>query len=123
MSAALGIIHNPHSNTQKFFGGGRVENSAKNVANDENVHTDDILSIKYNKNTNQCVTGQVGSAPVAFVWSAGNCSKQSRMKLPKGSRGITAVAISTDGKRVACVDLNDQHRVYCFDADSGSLLF
>jgi hypothetical protein len=45
MTAALGVILDINSNTQKFFGGGQVENTAKNVANDENAHTDDILSI------------------------------------------------------------------------------
>jgi microtubule-associated protein-like 6 len=45
MTAALGVILDVPSNTQKFFGGGQVENTAKNVANDENAHTDDILAI------------------------------------------------------------------------------
>ena len=35
MTAALGVILDTASNTQKFFGGGMVENTAKNVANDE----------------------------------------------------------------------------------------
>lgn len=35
MTAALGIILDQSSNTQKFFGGGQVANTAKNVANDE----------------------------------------------------------------------------------------
>ena len=45
MTAALGIILDQSSNTQKFFGGGQVANTAKNVANDELSHTDDITSI------------------------------------------------------------------------------
>jgi WD40 repeat protein len=31
--------------------------------------------------------------------------------------------MSNDGKLVACVDLNDDHNVYVFDVDSGSLKF
>lgn len=46
MTAALGVILDASSNTQKFFGGGEVENTAKNVANDENHHTDDIMCVK-----------------------------------------------------------------------------
>ena len=34
MTAALGVILDPQSNTQKFFGGGEVDSTAKNVAND-----------------------------------------------------------------------------------------
>jgi len=45
MTAALGIILDQSSNTQKFFGGGQVDNTAKNVANDENAHTDDITAL------------------------------------------------------------------------------
>lgn len=34
MTAALGVVLDVGSNTQKFFGGGEVDNTAKNVAND-----------------------------------------------------------------------------------------
>lgn len=34
MTAALGVVLDIGSNTQKFFGGGEVNNTAKNVAND-----------------------------------------------------------------------------------------
>jgi len=34
MTAALGVILEPKSNTQKFFGGGMVDNIAKNVSDD-----------------------------------------------------------------------------------------
>jgi hypothetical protein len=39
----------------------------------------------------------------------------------KGARGINAIAMSNDNKYVACVDLNDDHNVYVFDVESGSL--
>ena len=35
MTAALGIILDINSNTQKFFGGGQVANTSKNVAKDD----------------------------------------------------------------------------------------
>lgn len=34
MTAALGVILDPESNTQQFFGGGEVENTSKQTAND-----------------------------------------------------------------------------------------
>ena len=70
MTAALGIVLDASSNTQKFFGGGRVENQAKNVSNDENAHTDDITALTMSNDRNWAATGQVGSAPAAFVWNA-----------------------------------------------------
>jgi len=81
MTAALGIILDQSSNTQKFFGGGQVENTAKNVANDENAHTDDITSITISSDRNWAASGQVGSAPAAFVWNARTGEKKQRYKL------------------------------------------
>jgi hypothetical protein len=45
MTAALGVILEPNSNTQKYFGGGMVDMRAKNVSDDTLCHTDDITSI------------------------------------------------------------------------------
>lgn len=70
MTAALGVILNPTSNTQSFFGGGMVENTAKNVANDEKCHTDDITAITMSDDRKWAVSGQVGASPVVFLWNA-----------------------------------------------------
>ena len=70
MTAALGVILNRQSNTQKFFGGGEVANTAKNVANDENHHTDDIMCLKVCPQRATAVSGQVGSKPTIFSWDA-----------------------------------------------------
>jgi hypothetical protein len=45
MTAALGVILDQGSNTQRFFGGGQVDTRAKNVSNDNDHHTDDITAI------------------------------------------------------------------------------
>lgn len=57
MTAALGVILDVPSNTQKFFGGGKVENTAKNVANDEQAHTDDITSITISSDRQHAASG------------------------------------------------------------------
>jgi hypothetical protein len=57
MTAALGVILDTGSNTQKFFGGGVVDNTAKNVANDENAHTDDITSLSISEDRTIAVSG------------------------------------------------------------------
>jgi WD40 repeat protein len=120
MTAALGVILDQKSNTQKFFGGGQVANKAKNVSDDTLCHTDDITSISISADRTRAVSGQVGSAPAAFLWDAVTGQKVQRFKLAKGARGVDSIAISNDGSRVVCVDRSDSHNVYVFDAASGS---
>jgi WD40 repeat protein len=122
MTAALGIILDIPSNTQKFFGGGQVANTAKNVANDEGGHTDDITAIAISSDRKWAASGQVGAAPAAFVWNAYTGEKKQRFKLKKGARGINAIAISNDNKYVAMVDLSETHDVYVYDIESGALV-
>lgn len=98
-----------------------VENTAKNVANDENAHTDDITALSMSTDRNWAVTGQVGSAPSAFIWNSKTGEKRQRFKLQKGARGVAAVALSNDSKYAALVDIHDDHNVYVFEVDSGAL--
>ena len=107
MTAALGVILDQGSNTQKFFGGKRAETSHKSQANDMDQHTDDILALAISSDRCTALTGQVGSAPCMFTWDAQTGEKKCRFKLAKGARGIAAVAISQDSSLVACVDLSD----------------
>ena len=123
MTAALGVILDIPSNTQKFFGGGQVDNQAKNVSNDESCHTDDITAIAISSDRNWAASGQVGSAPCAFVWDAKTGQKKQRFKLAKGARGVNAIAFSNDGSLVALSDNSDDHNVYVFDVNSGALKF
>ena len=122
MTAALGVVLDPESNTQKYFGGGEVDCTAKNVARDTNHHTDDIMSLAMCAHRKMAVSGQVGSRPTVFVWwcSGDNVGEKiTRIKLPKGSRGVAAVAFSEDNKKIACVDLHNEHHVYAYDTMSG----
>lgn len=121
MTAALGVILDHTSNTQKFFGGGVVDNTAKNVANDEQAHTDDITSLSISADRNWAASGQVGSAPSAFVWNARTGEKKQRYKLAKGARGVNAIAVSNDNKYVVLTDNSDDHNVYGFDLVTGAL--
>jgi len=70
MTAALGVILNTQSNTQKFFGGGMVDQKAKNVSNDESSHTDDITALSISSDRRWIASGQVGPAPSVFVWDS-----------------------------------------------------
>ena len=116
MTAALGVILDPASNTQKFFGGGEVENTAKNVAKDQNHHTDDVMAIRVCPERRVAVSGQVGSSPTIFKWDACTGEKLQRIKIGKGARGIASVAVNADGW-VAAVDLHNEHQVYVYDQD------
>jgi WD40 repeat protein len=119
MTAALGVILNQQSNTQKFFGGGQVDNKAKNVSNSTDAHTDDITALTISSDRRWAATGQVGSAPCAFVWDATTGQKKQRFQLTKGARGVDCIAMSTDGTLVALADRHDNHNVYLFDVASG----
>lgn len=99
-----------------------VDQKAKNVSDDTNCHTDDITSITISPDRKYAASGQVGSAPVAFLWDAATGQKVQRYKLPKGSRGIDSITMSSDGKYVALVDRHDQHNVFVFEAQSGTLV-
>lgn len=57
MTAAIGIVLNPNTNTQKIFGGGIVETKAKNVSSDEFAHTDDITSLSISSDRKLVVSG------------------------------------------------------------------
>ena len=37
------------------------------------------------------------------------------MTLPKGSRSVSALAMSPDGKYLAAADMSDDHKVHLFD--------
>jgi len=121
MTAALGVILDPQSNTQKFFGGGEVDNTAKNVANDQAHHTDDVMCIRVDNARTTAVSGQVGSKPTIFTWDACTGEKKQRIKIAKGARGIKACAINDDGW-VAAVDLHNEHQVYVFDNQGNQVL-
>jgi len=43
----------------------------------------------------------------------------SKFQLPKGSRGVTAIGISYDGKYVSIADNSNDHYVYVFELNSG----
>ena len=121
MTAALGVILDHGSNTQKFFGGGEVANTAKNVAKDTNHHTDDVMCVSVNEARTTAVSGQIGASPTIFTWDACTGEKKNRMKIAKGARGITACDINTEDM-ICAVDLHNDHNVYCYDG-SGNLVF
>lgn len=119
-TAALGVILDQSKNTQKFFGGGQTDNTSKQVARDDNYHTNDVTAMDTSSDRTLCATGQNGSVPVAFVWDSATGAKKGRYKLDKGGREVTAIAIDPTKKYVAMVANDNDHIVYVFDIEKGT---
>lgn len=123
MTAALGVILDPASNTQKFFGGGKCESSSKQESNDLKCHTDDLMCVAMNSEGTMAASGQNGKSPACFTWDAVSGQMKARCKLAPGSRGVNAISISADSSMVALTDNSDDHNIVVFDANSGSLIW
>lgn len=50
-----------------------------------------------------------------FVWNAQTAETLHFMTLPRGSRGVSAVAFSPDGLLVAAADMTDDYKLHIFD--------
>ena len=50
-----------------------------------------------------------------FIWDAETAERIEMMTLPKGSRSVSALAFSADGKYLAAADMSDDHNVHLFD--------
>ena len=96
----------------------------KQKAADENGHNDDICSLKMSCDRKTAVTGGYGVAPAFHAWNVeGEPKSQTRCKLPKGSREISACSISACGTVMGCVDKSNDHFVYFFKVADGSVMF
>ena len=57
MTAALGVIMDPATGQQTFYGGKQVLSGAKNVADESEFHRDDILSLDISADRKTVITG------------------------------------------------------------------
>lgn len=124
MTACLGVILDKEANTQKYFGGGPVENTSKQVASDKSHHNNDIMCLSVNTSGDRewAVTGQVGKSPSIFVWNTRTGVSKKRFNLAKDARAVAACAISYDTKYIATADKHDQHFVSIFELESGQMV-
>lgn len=72
MTAALGVVLDPKSGKQAFYGGKQVTMEAKRGADETDFHRDDILSLDLSVDRKLVVTGQAGKTPSVHVWNAEN---------------------------------------------------
>ncbi|OMJ95047.1 hypothetical protein SteCoe_1580 [Stentor coeruleus] len=116
MTAALGVVLDKNSNTQRFFGAGLVT-TAKG-------HSDDITALAITRNREIVATGEVGANPKVCIWSSTNPEGPPRaeFKLGRGRRGVSCLGFSHDGKYLAVADLHNDHYVSVWDAATGAKL-
>ncbi len=57
MTAAVGVVLEPGSNSQKFFGSGQCDNTSKQTSSTKSMHSDDITALGWSKDKTKIVTG------------------------------------------------------------------
>ena len=120
MTAAVGIMLDQETNTQKIFGGKEVK---AGMHTGRAFHNDDITTLTVSRDRSLVATGQVGSRPVLIVWNSVDLSPVQRIVLPKGSRAIKSLAFNSDATLVACSDEHNDHYVRIYNVESGKLVF
>lgn len=123
MTAALGVMLDTNSNTQKFFGGGESKNERRSGRNNQTCHNDDLSAIAISNDRSFAVTGQRGPYPAVFAWDSNSGDMKTRVQLTKGARGIAAASISSDDKYMAVVDMSNEHCISVFEIDNGTQCF
>lgn len=114
MTAALGIVLDVPSNTQKFFGTG--------LANEAKGHNDDITALAICPNRQLVATGQRGKKPFILIWDSETNEIKAQCSLGRNKRAVKTVKFSKCGKYVFATDEHNDHNVYVFDAESGQKL-
>jgi microtubule-associated protein-like 6 len=104
-AAALGIVLDIASNTQKFF----------------NLHTDDITAMDVHPDGIMVATGEIGPKPVIYVWNSN--TMQSVWKFKGGlEKGIANLGFSKSGDKLVGVAVDNDHRIAVFDTKIGAML-
>jgi WD40 repeat protein len=112
MTAALGIVLNTETNTQRFFGGGEKSKLQG--------HDDDITSLAIHPSRQYVATGQSGQDPLICVWAAEDCSLIAKFRLGKGTRACKSLGFSNSGKYLAATGDDNDHTVAVWDWEEGT---
>jgi len=106
--------------TQAYFGGGKTgKGGRKQVDTSTKGHSDDVTALCLSHDRTLVASGQNGQEPLICIWSAIDCSMQGTKRLPKGSRLVTAIAISASKKFLCASDAAEKICAYVFEI-SGS---
>ena len=108
-TAAVGIVYEKETNTQKFF----------------LRHDDDVQCLTIHKDRDTVATGQVGAEPVVWIWSAEGVTDRDKdpgpegnedpieIKLPYGQRAVQCMGFSQTGTGdlLATVSTDNEHTI------------
>ncbi|KAJ5074830.1 hypothetical protein M0811_07873 [Anaeramoeba ignava] len=104
-AAAIPIIYNLKTKTQKFFYG----------------HSSEIICNAIHPSRQIFATGDSSEKPLLCVWGIGNSRPISYFSPPHDS-GIYAVTFSKDGTLLASVGLDDNHTICIWDWENNKLI-
>jgi WD40 repeat protein len=88
--------------------------SRKQVDNSMIGHTDDITALAMSQDRTIVATGQNGISPLVFIWDSETALTLSSIKLPRGTRSVSALAFNKDNKYLAVCDMHNDHNVYVY---------
>ena len=96
--AAVGIVHNFDTNTQRFF----------------TTHDDDIVAIALHPDGCTVATGQVGRHATVCIWDCRSMRLVTRLQ-KVAERRVSCLSFSPDGQRLAVVGGDDHHTIKVLD--------
>ena len=112
MAAAVGIILDKQTNTQKFFGGGHTYNPKTNI---HTRHSADIIALAISADKKLVATGQIGDEiAYIYIWDSKDGSLKMEFDLPQTARGVSALGFSSNGQYLGAADLHKNNNVYVF---------
>jgi microtubule-associated protein-like 6 len=101
-AAAVGIVHTVRSNTQTFF----------------NEHRDDILSMALHPDKRTVATGELGRRPFINIWSTTTLQRLHRISSGV-EKNVDNLEYSPSGKYLMASCMDDDHKMFIFDAENG----
>ena len=117
-AASLGIILNPESNTQKFFGSGYSTTSTG-----KRHHYKDIICLRVSQDGTLAATGEIGSRPILNIWNANTGDFITNFVVTEeDTRAITCCAWSVDNRYIAFASKSNDFKIYIIDAVEGNLV-
>ena len=79
-----------------------------------------MTALSISKSRKIVVSGQNGQKPLIFIWDAETAEVIGSKKLPKGSRLVTAIAISANDKYIVASDASEKIFCHIFKVDGKS---
>jgi WD40 repeat protein len=113
-AAAVGIVMNANTLTQRYMGAGEKGST--------NGHTDDVMSLGICPKRKLVVTGSLGARPMILVWDSETMEVIARTNLGRNTRAVSTIRFSKDGKYFFCTDKHNDSNVYCFETESAKLV-